>query len=866
MGVFTMSRYVHVSIKKSTVLKDILNVKCLFQMSTSVDWDFTIVIKKRNAQILTALTTAIVDADSLAMVEHHAFEHATSNACTDIVLVLPITNVFVILVGRTNLVPSRANATIIRHARKTGRDIVINAKIGLKAIHVNIVDEEALGTQLLLQAANHANAMGMVICRLVFVILNRANVSAKITPKVKFQICYYTTLGDSNGFLFLGLGFKCEKCSTNYYGNPKNGGQCYFQCEARGMLKQTGLQGIGSYQSHKNHFGPEARECLWIISPHSATGAQLTDNFIQFEIKTDARFNVTCNENAVYVYDGLPDLIGQSNQRQLLGVFCSEDTKYYMVEARSGYLTVHYKQSFAEQGFNAVYTVRSCAADTCLPPRICNKNGQCTCVEGFTGPDCSIEKCPRNCSEPLNQGTCDKLYGRCLCNKEFGGKDCSVRLRYEKSVIFTELFNSQIVSDNLDHLRKTLPRFGHSLNSDKRGNLWMFAGYSLHHQALNDIRQFDTRNSSWMQVTVDSTPDAKMPQGRYFHGADIQHSKQNIYVFGGLGMSRNNETETVLDDFWKFSLVNQRWSEVDVKRSSIRPPRLAGHTLTLIRDGDHDILVLIGGFSPKNGLSHLTYAFNLSTFQWSTVNATGTAPIGIFGHSAVFHTISQTIYVFGGYVFQDSYRTEMSNKLYALNFAHKIWSEVPIFDGINRVEDNLPRARFLHSAITTDNYMIIYGGRTKPQNSSDLLIAYVYKCNMWVRLTENVDIVGDLPRPTYAQAMSYDSELGAIYVVNGWDGSIESRVTSIRIPSDLCELWSSSKYLCRHFMGCSYCTVKLQDVPISHCYSNERTDICTEGEKQYNKGDLIKTSIFYRNFFLTVTFVHFQEYRAMHRR
>lgn len=39
-----------------------------------------------------------------------------------------------------------------------------------------------------------------------------------------------------------------------------------------------------------------------------------------------------------------------------------------------------------------------------------------------------------------------------------------------------------------------------SLLSDKRGNLWMFAGYSLHHQALNDIRQFDTRNSSWMQV------------------------------------------------------------------------------------------------------------------------------------------------------------------------------------------------------------------------------------------------------------------------------------------------------------------------------------------------------------------------------
>lgn len=294
-------------------------------------------------------------------------------------------------------------------------------------------------------------------------------------------------------------GNNCEKCSENYYGHPVNGGQCYFQCESRGMLKNVGLQGIGSYQSQKNTFGPEIRECLWIVSPHSSNGSQLIDNYIQFEMIKDPTFNVTCNENAVYVYDGLPDLIGHTQQRQLLSVFCAEDTKYYMVEARSGHLTVHYKQSVKGQGFNAVYTVQSCAAGTCLSPRVCN-NGHCMCQDGFTGADCSVERCPNNCSEPLNQGKCDKSYGRCLCIREFGDKDCSIPLRYEKSVIITELFNSLLIDDSLEHLRKTLPRFGHSLLSDKRGNLWMFAGYSLHHQALNDIRQFDTRNSSWMQV------------------------------------------------------------------------------------------------------------------------------------------------------------------------------------------------------------------------------------------------------------------------------------------------------------------------------------------------------------------------------
>lgn len=334
-------------------------------------------------------------------------------------------------------------------------------------------------------------------------------------------------------------------------------------------------------------------------------------------------------------------------------------------------------------------------------------------------------------------------------------------------------------------------------------------------------------------MTVDSTPDAKMPQGRYFHASEMQHSKQNIFVYGGMtGMSQNNASETVLNDFWRFSITNQRWREVEIS-ADIRPPPLTGHTLTLIKDGDHDLLVLIGGFSPLNGFNQHTYVFNLTTTQWSIIDTFGHSPVGIFGHSAVYHSISQNVYVFGGYVFQSNDKSSMSNKLYALNVGHRFWTEIPTFTGINHAEENLPRARLLHSAISTDNYMLIYGGRTQPENSTDSLIAYVYKCNMWVRLTENVELVGQL-KPSYAHGMAYDSE--AVYIVTGWDGSIISRVIRLNVPNDLCELFSRSKHLCRHFMGCSYCTVKPHDDPVSHCYANDRIDICTETDKQYNRG------------------------------
>lgn len=259
------------------------------------------------------------------------------------------------------------------------------------------------------------------------------------------------------------------------------------------------------------------------------------------------------------------------------------------------------------------------------------------------------------------------------------------------------------------------------------------------------------------------------------------------------------------------------------------------HTLTLIKDGDHDILVLIGGFSLSSGFNQHTYVFNLTTMAWNVLDTIGQSPIGIYGHSSAYHSISQTVYVFGGVMFQTNERIGMSNKLFALNVVLRSWNELPIFPGINHVDDNLPRARFLHSAISLDNYMLIYGGRTHPENSSDSLIAYVYKCNMWIRLTENVEIVGgQLLKPSYAHGMASDGE--TVYIVTGWDGSVISRVIAVNLPADLCELFSSSKHLCRHFMGCSFCTVKPHDDPVSHCHANDRTDICTENDKVYNKG------------------------------
>lgn len=55
----------------------------------------------------------------------------------------------------------------------------------------------------------------------------------------------------------------------------------------------------------------------------------------------------------------------------------------------------------------------------------CNGFGTCQCVPPFTGPDCAVVDCPRNCS---GRGACALEFpvGRCLCDPPYTGADCSL--------------------------------------------------------------------------------------------------------------------------------------------------------------------------------------------------------------------------------------------------------------------------------------------------------------------------------------------------------------------------------------------------------------------------------------------------------
>lgn len=80
-------------------------------------------------------------------------------------------------------------------------------------------------------------------------------------------------------------GDKCEHCKVNYYGDPRNGRECYYQCEARGMLEGSTGQGISSRQAYSAPWGgAPTRECLWIINPIVESGSVI----IQLQVSLHA--------------------------------------------------------------------------------------------------------------------------------------------------------------------------------------------------------------------------------------------------------------------------------------------------------------------------------------------------------------------------------------------------------------------------------------------------------------------------------------------------------------------------------------------------------------------------------------------------
>ncbi|GBM96414.1 Multiple epidermal growth factor-like domains protein 8 [Araneus ventricosus] len=597
------------------------------------------------------------------------------------------------------------------------------------------------------------------------------------------------------------VGPNCAQCKDGYYGNPEKNGVCFEKCHPRKVITNAVEGRFGSPA-----MSSESQDCLWLLTIHSVLDMQSllgpmqsTGAYLQITILND--INIPCPHNHVYVYDGLPNFVASGHPNVLLGAFCGTNLSHPIVAtASSGYLTVHFKRDVMPHGFNASY-IRLTHHPPSVETDCCGEDSEKNCSL------CIESSCPNNCSSALNQGHCDNDYNACLCEKGFGGEDCSVKLMLHHLSWHTP-YNHQKVSHDLSS-QLPVGRIGHSLVTitDNTGseNLLLFGGYSSSAGYLNDLFLYNTSSKHWRKIVTEYNPPP-----RHFHAAASLNG--SMYIYGGIGERVGIGERLLLGDFWEFT-ADQEWvqlPEITVPSGSVS---LAGATLTSVAENR---LVLFGGFSPSYGFFERIVEFDTENKQWLIINSTGAQPLGIYGHSSIYHASTESVYIYGGV----SYSTEQvapTNYLYTFHYPSSQWFRLPPDKKVNKLQTR-PTPRYFHTSVVTDNFLMILGGRgSSSVDDSVLPFAYMFSCNLWIPLTdEAIEVIGKWPEPSVGAAATVAN--GDFYFYGGMEGQLH-RLT---MPADICLLFSANRVGCMQQTGCAFCSLSGNGVNQTFCFSQDK--------------------------------------------
>ena len=183
------------------------------------------------------------------------------------------------------------------------------------------------------------------------------NVPAGICDKSNGQ-CYCTHHTE---------GRHCEKCTKGFFGDARNGGVCYHQCQSKSIIQdeQSGYLGkwfllffLKIYCILFLYPGCELdshQECLWIIKS-TVSSASKKKSLIQFKFNSQFPFDeCQASTNRIQVYDGLPPFLSRESQSESLGSFCLNQAEN--VVAASGTMTIYYVCNGPSAGFNASFSI-----------------------------------------------------------------------------------------------------------------------------------------------------------------------------------------------------------------------------------------------------------------------------------------------------------------------------------------------------------------------------------------------------------------------------------------------------------------------------------------------------------------------------
>ncbi|XP_075173139.1 leucine-zipper-like transcriptional regulator 1 homolog [Anomaloglossus baeobatrachus] len=190
----------------------------------------------------------------------------------------------------------------------------------------------------------------------------------------------------------------------------------------------------------------------------------------------------------------------------------------------------------------------------------------------------------------------------------------------------------------------------------------------------------------------------KVPCDRFKHAAVAYNGF--VYVHGG-------RQDTVLGDFWRYSLALGRWEQLPSCRQA--PDKLEGHSM-VAHEGR---LYVFGGMVDFGANREMTplWMYLTETRRWCEVTAREgqeKRPTNRKGHSAVVY--QSAMFVYGGYFDIEGTVEEF----WVFDFESQKWSQLsPHTRGLG------PGPRHGHSCVTHNAAMFLFGGLKNMSEQND---------------------------------------------------------------------------------------------------------------------------------------------------
>lgn len=279
------------------------------------------------------------------------------------------------------------------------------------------------------------------------------------------------------------------------------------------------------------------------------------------------------------------------------------------------------------------------------------------------------------------------------------------------------------------------------------------------------------------------------PMHRYGHAAcNVPVQGGGFVIFGG-----KLENGSLSNELWLFNASADHpenyWS-LRAINSSIKPPQLTRHTITLA----DDYLYVFGGSLNNGEFSSKIFRIKLmpepNEDQWQEVHIRGgkSLDVRVVAHTTIYHQPSNSLIVYGGVVVNVARFSKLSDRMFAFHLDNLHWTEIH-YPRMQLRDAYIPRERAFHTATAIGNYMIVFGGYTHRHNKEEIcydnqMYLYHLRCHTWV----NTDVMGMNPKQRYPKKQGVFAHAAAVrndntlLIVGGYHGNVNADLLAYTLP------------------------------------------------------------------------------------